>query len=208
LIWIPTSADSLGESSIAAHIERVIVENCGDMLELDDDQAVDLAEAVAAYMEQSHEAGLFVDSGYLVMLASRALASIGNERAAHRLLVFGSGLVRPSEWEVSGGRDIWTLDLRQMTVRAGSTLEIVFFNSLNLVLGAIADVWEPTSGAGVLGLRHVCATASHLLGGGSRKKIEELAEEIKLNCRVKLRQIRDSRGWKQMPSVMNLDIGG
>jgi hypothetical protein len=185
----------------------VIAENCGDLLSLDDDQATELAEAVAAYMEESNAAGAFVDSGYLVMLASRALSSIGEKKAAHRLLVFGSGLVRPSEWEFSGGEDVWMLDLRQMTVRQSATLEIVFFNSLNLVLGAIADVWEVSDGAGVLGLRHVCDTASHLLGGGSKQRVGALVSEIKQSCRAKLRHICEERGWQYVPSVMNLDIG-
>jgi len=208
LIWIPNSDENAQGTSIVNHIESVITENCGDALRLDDGQAADLAAAVASFMEINHNSGSFVDSGYLVMLASRALSSIGEQQAAHRLLVFGSGLVHPSEWEVTGGRDVWTLDLHQMTVKESETLEIVFFNSLNIVLASIADVWTESDGNGVLGLRHVCDTASALLGGGTRKSVAALAEEIKLTCAAKLEQIRNERMWSNVPSIMNLDIGG
>ena len=207
MIWIPNSSERMNGSSIISHIESVIAENCGDSLLLDEGQASDLAVAVASFMEQNHNSGSFVDSGYLVMLASRALSSIGEQQAAHRLLVFGSGLVRPSEWEVTGGRDVWTLDLRQMTVRESEMLEIVFFNSLNIVLASIADVWEETGGHGILGLRHVCDTASALLGGGNKKNVAALADEIKHTCKAKLEQIHDERGWEYIPSIMNLDLG-
>jgi len=141
-----------------------------------------------------------------VMLASQALSSIGQTQAAHRLLVFGSGLVRPSEWEFTGGRDVWTLDLQQMTIKNSGMLEMVFFNSLNIVLASIADVWEPTSGHGVLGLRHVCDSASALLGGAKQKAVGALAEEIKARTRSKLKQIHDERKWQYIPEVINLDL--
>jgi len=206
LIWIPNSDETSNGTSIVSHIEGVIAENCGDALQLDEGQASDLAVAVASFLEQNHDSGSFVDSGYLVMLASRALSSVGESQAAHRLLVFGSGLVRPSEWEVTGGQDVWTLDLRQMTVRESATLELVFFNSLNIVLASIADVWQESHGHGFLGLRHVCDTASVLLGGGTKKSVAALSDEIKRACEAKLGQIHDERLWDHVPAVMNLDL--
>ena len=191
-------------SSIMAYIEGVIEENCGEALELDAHQAAELARAVSEYVELNHDSGSFVDSGYLVMLASRALASLGQERAAHRLLVFGSGLVRPSEWEFTGGRDVWTLDLRQMTVRDSEPLELVFFSSLNIVLASIADVWEGSGGSGFLGLRHVCATAAALLGG-RKKGVDGLAGDIRRHCSAKLEQIGSDRGWCDIPRIVNID---
>ncbi len=206
MIWIPNSDETSNGTSIVSHIEGVIAENCGDALQLDEGQASDLAVAVASFLDQNHDSGSFVDSGYLVMLASRALSSVGESQAAHRLLVFGSGLVRPSEWEVTGGQDVWTLDLRQMTVRESATLELVFFNSLNIVLASIADVWQESHGHGFLGLRHVCDTASVLLGGGTKKSVAALSDEIKRACEAKLGQIHDERLWDHVPAVMNLDL--
>ena len=206
MIWIPNGDEPANGTSIVSHIESVIAENCGDALQLDEGQASDLAIAVASFLDQNYDSGSFVDSGYLVMLASRALSSVGESQAAHRLLVFGSGLVRPSEWEVTGGQDVWTLDLRQITVRESATLELVFFTSLNIVLASIADVWEQSQGHGFLGLRHVCDTASALLGGGNKKSVAALSDEIKHACEAKLVQIHDDRLWDHVPSIMNLDL--
>ncbi|MBT3194412.1 MAG: hypothetical protein HN341_17845 [Verrucomicrobia bacterium] len=206
MIWIPNIDEQKRGTSVLSHIEGVIAENCGDVLELDEGQASELASAVAMFLEQYQDSGSYVDSGYLVMLASRALSSLGERKAAHRLLVFGSGLVRPSEWEVTGGADVWTLDLRQMTVRDDAALELVFFSSINIVLAAIADVWDGTEGRGVLGLQHVCATATALLGGGKAGAISALSTEIQKACEAKLAQLYAERGWKHIPAVMNLDL--
>ena len=206
MIWIPNNDERERGTSVVSHIERVIAENCGDELLLDDGQTTELASAVAAFLERHQDSGSYVDSGYLVMLASRALATLGEKQAAHRLLVFGSGLVHPSEWEVTGGDDVWTLDLRQITVRDDSALELVFFGSLNIVLGSIADVWERSQGRGVLGLRHVCSAASALLGGADFGSVAALATEINKACESKLGQIHTERSWQHVPAVMNLDF--
>jgi len=206
LIWIPNSEERLNGTSIVSHIQSVLEENCGDALELDAGQASELATAVASFVEEYQDSGAFVDSGYLVMLASRALSSLGQKQAAHRLVVFGSGLVRPSEWEVTGDEEVWTLDLRQMTVRDDAPLELVFFSSLNIVLGSIVDVWDASEGRGVLGLRHVCSTASALLSGGKPRAVSALADEIRKTCEAKLKQVHGERKWRHVPAVMNLDL--
>ncbi len=206
MIWIPNHDDQADCSTIISHIERVIEDTCGDALELNETQTIELAKAVASFVEQNHASGTYVDSGYLVMLASRALSSLGELHAAHRLVVFGSGLVRPSEWEVTGGAEVWTLDLRQMSVRDDVALELVFFSSLNIVLSAISEVWDASDGKGVLGLRHVCCTASALLGGAKRQAVKNLAEEICRCCTAKLAQVQAERSWQHMPMVMNLDL--
>ncbi len=206
MIWIPNSEEQAHGTSIVSHIQSVIAENCGDALQLDTTQAAELATAVASFVEQYQDSGAYVDSGYLVMLASHALSSLGEKQAAHRLVVFGSGLVRPAEWEVTGGEEVWTLDLRQMTVRDDAALELVFFNSLNIVLGSIVDVWDASLGRGVLGLRHVCSTASALLSGGKPRAVSALADEIRRTCEAKLEQVHGERKWQHVPSVMNLDL--
>jgi hypothetical protein len=206
MIWIPNNDASGGGTSIVSHIEGVISETCGDALQLDECQTTELAAAVAAFVEQYQDSGTYIDSGFLVMLASRALSSLGEAHAAHRLIVFGSGLVKPSEWEVTGGEEVWTLDLRQMTVRDDAALELVFFSSLNIVLASIADVWDASGGRGVLGLRHVCTTASALLGGGKPRAVSALADEIRRTCEAKLTQVHGERSWSHVPEVMNLDL--
>jgi len=170
-------------------------------------QAEEIAVAVSAFLAEHELTDSFIDAGYLVMLASRAMSSIGEETSALRLVVFGTGMVRPSEWEVTGGKEVWTVDLKQMTVKESTSLELVVFNSLNIVLDSIADVWDGSRGRGVLGLRHVCTTATALLGvGRATKAVADLSDEIRSLCEAKLEQIRSNRHWDSVPEVMNLDI--
>ena len=115
--------------------------------------------------------------------------------------------VRTGAAEVTGEEAIWAIDLKQMTIRDDSLIELVFFSSLNIVIEYMAGVWDETAGRGVLGLRHVCCTAEALLGGARNKpEIEKLAREIRAACVQRLEQLRDARGWKDAPFVMNLDV--
>jgi hypothetical protein len=140
------------------------------------------------------------------MLSSRALTSIGEHRAAQRVLVHGTGLVRPAQWEVTGGDAMWVLDLKQITVLSDTCLELVLFQSLNLIVETLADVWNETAGRGVLGLRHVSSAASRLLGREDGKQLEEMAREIRGVCEDKLAKIAGERGWDDTPSIMDLDL--
>jgi len=188
-------------------IKRTIEENGIADHDLEPGQAEELAAAVSAFLEEHELTDSFIDAGYLVMLASKAMSSIGQERAALRLVVFGSGMVRPSEWEVTGGSEVWTLDLKQMTVADATSLELVVFNTLNIVLDAITDVWDASGGKGVLGLRHVCDTAAALLGvSRNSKSVADLSNEIVRVCGLKLEQAGRLRGWETFPQVMNLDL--
>lgn len=206
MIWDPNTTSEPDDSAIVSYITAGITMVCGENVPVDSCTIKELARAVESFLQQECDCS-FADSKYLVMLASHALSSIGERHVARRLLVFGTGLVRPAQWEVTGEEAIWVLDLKQMTVRDDGFLELVFFNSLNIILESIADVWDESSGQGVLGLRHVYSTSLALLGC-SRKKREAmaLAEEIKTLCSGKLGEIRDERGWKDSPLVMNLDI--
>ncbi len=199
-----TVAENSADSPLHTHIRRVIEECCAGIEELDDAQIRELSASVAAYARQSAEAGMYVDSGYLVMLASRALQSIGSERAAHRMLVFGTGLVRPSEWEIRGGGSVWTLDLGRMLLRQESAIELVFFSSLNIVLDSVAEVWDATDGRGTLGLRHLGRVAAALQAPRKRRQAG-FVDEIMAACRAKLRQIGDRRTWRHVPELLLIE---
>ncbi len=206
MIWDPDAASDRSDSAIVSHISAEIKAVCGDDLAENQANVKELARAVEVFLEKEHDSPL-VDSKYLVMLASRALSSIGEGDVARRLLVFGTGLVRPSVWEVSGGKAMWILDLKQMTVKDDSSLELFFFGCLNIVLDSIADIWDETKGEGTLGLQNVCPAAAGLLGKvGKKKEVWALAGEIRALCSKKLDQIRAARGWQAAPEVINLDI--
>lgn len=196
-----------GGDALVSDIKRTIEENGIADYDLEPGQAEELAAAVSAFLEEHELTDSFIDAGYLVMLASKAMSSIGQDRAALRLVVFGSGMVRPSEWEVTGGSEVWTLDLKQMTVADATSLELVVFNTLNIVLDSVTDVWDASNGNGVLGLRHVCDTAAGLLGvSRNSKAVADLSNEIVRVCGLKLEKVGRSRGWETCPQVMNLDL--
>lgn len=205
MICDPRSARCSTISSIVEHIGAQIDAVCGAGGNCAFDSE-ELARAVEHFLVEESRAE-FVDTNTLTCLAARALSSIGHENAARRLLLFGTGMVRPSEWIVTGEHAVWILDLKDMSIRNDAPLEILFFQGVQIVLESIADVWDESRGEGVLGLRHICSAASALLGS-SRKtsEVSDLGDEIRSLCADRLDRIKNTRGWMTTPRVMNLDI--
>ncbi len=193
------------ESTVVRHIVDEIEALCGDSLSLSDLETRELARAVELYLDE-YESVECVDAGYLVMLASQALKSIGQENAGRRLYIFGSGMVKPAEWVITGEHQLWILDLKQITLGDRAPLELLFFNSLVMILDAMADVWDDSAGSGGLGLRHVCRSIEGLLDIGRRsRRARMLSDEIIDICRIKLDKLKSERGWERAPDVINLD---
>ena len=194
-------------SALTAHLEAEIGEACTgsgmpDQLTIDG-----IAHAIEFLMGNGDETGTMIQSDYLKGLASQALVSLGHTGAARSLVLFGTGMLRPASWEVSGEKDMWILDLKEMTVRADASIELVFFAGLNMVIDSVSDLWDPTGGAGVLGLRHVCETARALLGDNCRKRAaNDLGDEIIDACSVRLEKAAAARSWIECPDVINLDL--
>jgi len=206
MIWNPNTRFQQEKSPLVSNLVAEISEVCGDDLGMDHGKIEDLACAVESFLEREHN-GAAVDSRYIVMLASKALSSVGEGAAGRRLLVFGTGLVKPSEWEVTGKDSLLVLDLKEMMISEDSPLELVFFGSLGIVIDSISEIWDKAGGQGVLGLKNIFSTALALLGNESNSKnIAVLGEEIKSVCERKLEQICRERKWSQVPRVMNLDI--
>ena len=208
MIWDPSNTTEYRESGILSHIRAQLGEAFGREFGLGPQTLEELSRAVECFLDLE-ECRPAVESRYLVMLASRALSSIGEGEAARRLLLVGTGLVRPAEWEITGGKTMWVLDLRQMSIRSDVGLELVFFGCLRIVLDAIADVWDPSSGCGILGMRHICSVAADLLGRESRgRRSGELTREIMDVCRRNLHRIHIERGWTDTPEILDLDFNG
>lgn len=204
MIYDPKRESDIGSGvvgHIVAEIADVYAEGGGD----EPFDAAELAIAVDLFLREEGDVSC-VSSDALVMLASKALRSLGEIIAARRLLLFATGMVRPSEWLVSGTRNIWVLDLKGMMLRDDSSLELVFFECLKVVINSLADVWDDSMGEGVLGLKHICGVASNLLGGeDDGRKVALLANEIKGQCSTLLEQIGTARGWVNHPVVMDMD---
>ena len=208
MIWIPQHRDADRQAALIAHLAGTIADCASEGgVCADPDEAAELASAVAAYLEAETGSIEGIDAGYLVLLAVQAMSSVGEPDTARRLLVFGSGLVRPAEWEVTGGGDIWTLDLRRMMFAGDAPIELLFFNTLAMIVESLAEVWDATDGNGVLGLRHVYDSAVALLGDQRPEQaLNAIAREIKDTCRTRLERAQRERGWDAVPRVMNLDL--
>ena len=208
MIYYPSIPENSPSDPLIEHLAAQMASWCGEEGLVGSGQVDELACAVARFVEGEAPSDA-VDSGYLVMLASRALSAIGENQAAQRMLLYGTGLVRPSHWEVTGGDAMWVLDLKEMTVLSDTCLEMVFFNCLVLILDSIAEVWDETGGSGVLGLRHVLAAARGLSGTGAdggRERSRSLSEEIKRVCARKLEMLGQQRQWITQPVIMDLDL--
>ena len=209
MIWNPQLDTSSGDFAGDGLISRVVaqLEQLFDTPHLlSDVQVEELSRAVEIYLSEQNSS-LSSNERFVVMLSSQALSSLGEAATARKMLVFGTGLIRPALWEVSGESCMWVLDLRQMTVPSAMSLEMIMFRSLAVILESIADVWDPSEGYGSLGLRHVCQTAAGLLNRDARtKEARELADEIRRHCDGLLADIASRRAWTATPQVLNLDM--
>ena len=205
MIWDPRQDEAAHRDHTAAKAAAEILACAGKDLKADSESLKEVAQAVAAFLD-AHGRQSGNNSQVLLMLASQALSAIGEGKAARRLYLFGSGMVRPAEWVVTGNDKVWELDLKRMTVRQDDRLELTFFNGLMTVLDAIADVWDETGGQGVLGLRHVCAAADSFLGKLHTSGRLSMTAEIIARCQHKLSNMARQRGWPTTPRVMSLDL--
>ncbi len=205
----PADANAAGQASrllpgMLAEVSAMI----GEELSLTRTQASELAHAVDLYLdERGSRTGASSESTFSVaVLASRALEGLGEGDVARRLLVHGTGLLRPALWNVSRGRAMWILDLRFLILSAEAPLELTLFACMETVLTASSDIWDACRGEGLLGLRHVRRTVAGLLNRGDRSRAaRRLAGELRDVARQQLARIATRRGWLRVPDVINLD---
>ena len=206
MIWDPQDRSDAVRTELAALVREELRSALGCDGTDADSRLEEMTQAVLFFLGGNADCRC-VDRRSMAKLVARAFADLGEDALARRLLLHGTGLIRSSEWEFTGGRSVWVLDLRQMTVEEDVCLELAFFAGLHIILESIAEVWDASRGVGMLGLRNVCATAAHLLGRtGNEKSVHALATEITRCCREKLRRLRCEREWDGMPEVMDMDL--
>lgn len=163
-----------------------------------------LTGAVASYLEsEGGEAGVFIGSGQLVMLASRVLRSLGAGPSAHRLTIFGTGLVKPSAWTLSGGGSAWRVDMQRLLTQSDAALEMVLFACVQAILDCLAEAWDSTNGHGSLVLRGLDQVAADLLQRREQTRpVRQLVDEVRAHCEARLRQMQTQRSWQFVPALM------
>jgi hypothetical protein len=203
MIWNPNQFAGQVDVPDVEDIYADLSELCGDVLRENTGKLREVAAGIQAVLLERDDPGM--DAGMLVVLASRALTSIGEELAARRLVLLGSGIVRPMEWDMAGDMTVWVLDLKPILESGGADLEMDLFNSINRVLDAIGDVWDDSDGRGVLGLMHLddCGCS---VSKGAKHMNTELIAEVKAACDGKLKCLGKAKGWRDFPDVISLNL--
>lgn len=200
MIWIPETVRS--SSSLAAYIKDYLLRNgLGDIAPHCIDE---MSHAISVYLEDSSDrAGFFVADGQLLVLASQALQSVGERKAATRMLMLGSGFARPVSWLVTEQDAGWTLDVARISTDASGGLEMVFFRCLHAALEALAESWHAHGGQVVVVLRGAEEAGAKLLGRpASARQVQAFVVEVEASCREKLQFLSDQYGWGAVPTLL------
>ena len=202
MIWNPDSLPCADRGGSLDVMMNELQDLCGDSLNANEARMQEIAVAIEAVMDEQGEDALR-DPHVFVALAAKALLSIGEELAARRLFLLGSGVVRPSEWEVAGDRAMWILDLKSVWTSSSGLCEMEVSGCLHRILESISDVWDEVDGRGVLGLMHVEDLEK---SSNARGKRLCMSTEIMDLCTGKLNRIGLEKGWAECPSVIKLDM--
>jgi hypothetical protein len=192
------------------------------------------AEAVAAYWT-THCPDTALNSDFISLLVTRALAAAGDDVAARNWLDQKSGhlagsdtlmplvssrdctmaslasvsarLVRPEHWMFAGRAGAWVLDCGHVVLDRTAETELVCFRALRSLIEGVEAAWDATGGRGVLGLRQTAALARRVTGAGSsRNRIRALCADMEAFCSQVLAASAKRRGWAHVPAVVPLDI--
>jgi hypothetical protein len=106
MIWNPQVRAEETESALAAHLAAQMAELYGSGGAAAGAGLQEVARAIEFFVGHDVASGC-VDANRVTLLASQALSSLGDRVAARRLLVFGTALVRPSEWEATLSKHMW-----------------------------------------------------------------------------------------------------
>jgi hypothetical protein len=214
MIWSDPDSARDSREVLCRHLVTEIVAAYGDFTP---EHAREVAEAVAAYCAE-RKGDLSLSSEYIMFLISRALRVVGEEQSAPAFSAgrnspaveaaaqfrnvppalwsaFSARLIRPSRWLVDNDREIWVLDLSRFRFDADLCLELAFHQAIYAILRAVAEIWDDSSGAGILGLRHVRSCGRSL-------------REVRSLCLDVFEKIRTRRGWVSVPRVLSLDVAG
>lgn len=193
------------------------------------------AAAVAAFLADTTSAQA-VSSEYLLMLTARALWGVGEVPAAERLAkakagalnfssryleavfaekislsawqaLYVSRLVRPVGFFSLGGKTLWVIDMPKLASLCSPIWELSLARTIQLVLSHLADIWDETQGEGLLGLSQTREAAAALLATSATSvKSRRLAQEIKRQVWIWLDSLKGKRGWRTVPSLINLHL--
>jgi len=192
----------------AAFLARILEEvplACGNSALADHPRLTEAAHGVAAYLESQDSPPTAIERRTVFALLSTALDAAGERFLARRLRMFDAALVYPTNWVVTGDGRVWVMNLRHIVTVREKCIELALFDRIGIALRTFADVWDVTSGKGVLALRNYVWAAECVFGKdrGSRYA-RDFAKEIPPFCAEYLDRLRTVRQWRVSPQVMCL----
>ncbi len=202
MIWIPETA--LESASLAAYIKDYLLRMGVSASDIDPHCVDQLSHALSDYIELSSDrAGFFVEDGNLLLLASRALQSVGEDRAATRMLMLGSGFAQPVKWLATTEDAAWKLDVSRISDGAQAGLEILFFRCLHAAVEALAEEWKSYSGEIALVLQGVEEAGTALIGRpANTRQVRAFVEEVEMVTHAKLKQLSARYEWTHTPRLL------
>jgi len=203
MIWDPGIRETIGVSSIADDLILQMAEVCGSCSEISDEAYAEVAFAVEAAVADA-EVAVASSQESLVLLAARAIHGLGYRKAASRLYVLGTEIVRPTEWASLGDMTVWVLDLVRLAQASDLSLEIGFRRTVLGVVDTIAYVWDDTDGVGALALEKFMMPAA--AGGGNRLHKRSRRDELVEMVQLKLEKLASGRNWTAVPKVITAEL--
>ena len=205
MIWQADAQRGTPRAEIAARILEDVPAVCGNPALAANPRLVAVAEGVAAYLADTAGGGDAAADGRALDLMCRALEANGETGLARRIVVCGSTLVHPATWLTANGETFWIMDLARILECEKPCLELALFERTRSVLDTFADVWDATSGKGVLGLKNLEGSAKRVLGLGTDvQRTRRLCEEIHAFCADRMTHHHRLRQWTETPVVIGL----
>ncbi|MEI6149241.1 MAG: hypothetical protein WCS01_09120 [bacterium] len=208
MIWrAELQDDTASRTRLADTLLDQIPSLCGNPSLANSSALTEAALGVAEYLDQQNATPHNLTPRHSCALVSRALEATGEATLARRLLLFGSSIVYPASWVVAGRQTVWVFDVGRLLAPRDPGMEMALFERFRLTLNTFADVWDGTSGKGVLGLKGLPDAARFVLGREARvARVRILTTELHRLSAGLLDEQRCRRQWKHTPFVMSLDL--
>lgn len=201
----PDPRDRLRDSLTDSLLEKAPA-LCGNAALASSPIVCEAAQGVAAVLEEREQYPHELTPHTACNLLSRALQAAGEPSLARRLSLAGTASVYAASWITTGDETVWTLDVKRLTDADAPCTELLVFERLREMFHAYADVWDHTSGRGVLGLKRLADVAAAILGPhAAPSEIRRLSAELRDYCGQYLDLQRQRRGWQATPVIMSVE---
>ncbi|HEY5621839.1 MAG TPA: hypothetical protein VIR77_04480 [Pontiella sp.] len=116
---------------------------------------------------------------------------------------FSAGVIRPAGWAGAQVDRMWTLDFGRLRMSDADRHEIMLYHAVRSLIEQMAVFWDTTSGEGVLGLKGLASLhIDETVGRHTLTDRDDLLEYVA----ALLMQQQESRAWKTVPEILNLDL--